>query len=88
MSSKIDWVMKVAVISTAHHPQGWEPDHWILHFKTDDPRDGVIVYIEDLMEPPKWLAELAHTLATEGFGWVRFCLDANVIEGLATFEWE
>lgn len=84
----INWTMSVAVISTAHHPQGWEPDVWTFFFKADDPRDGVVVYIEDLdPDKPEWLRTLATPLLAAGYGWVRFDQDAGVIEGLPTFEW-
>lgn len=89
MSLKLEWEMNIAVISTAHHPQEWKPDHWIFHFKTDDPKDGVIVYIQDLEEDkPEWLRTLAGLLEDEGCGWIRFLPDGPVIEGLPTFEWD
>lgn len=83
------WEMRVAVISTAHHPQGWKPTHRDYFFKTDDEADGVVVYIADLIkEDPVWLRTLAVPLLAGGFDWVRFDRDAEVVEGLPTFKWD
>lgn len=88
MSLNLSWTMSVAVISTAHHPQGWEPDIWLHHFKSDYGDAGVIVYLEDLEDDqPDWLRILAQPLLAAGYGWVRFDPDAEVIEGLPIFEW-
>lgn len=90
MSLKLEWEMKVAVISTTHHPQGWRatPQDYFF-FETDDEADGVIVYIADLIkEDPAWLRDLAVPLLAEGYEWVRFDRGAEVVEGLPTFKWD
>lgn len=85
----ISWTMKVAVISTAHHPQGWRATPQDYFFETGDEADGVIVYIADLIkEDPAWLRDLAVPLLAGGYEWVRFDRDAEVVEGLPTLKWD
>lgn len=82
------WEMKVAVVSTQHHPQGWEPADSDFVFLPREAADGVILCIEDVhSDLPEWQRELALPLVKAGYNFVRFDADGPVLDGLPVHPW-
>lgn len=87
-----DWQMQVSVISTTHMP-GPDPDfgkEYVWAPVNYEAHITFMVLIEDLDEDaPDWLIKLNEVMRNKGFApvWVRFDPDADIIEGLPTFQW-
>lgn len=92
MTSKIDWEMRVAVISDRHMPQGFDPANLDGPVYFDDPMGwAVMVSIDDLdcHNGVEWLKAVKGGLpqCSDGasYNWVRFDPDADVIEGVPVY---
>jgi len=81
------WILNMPVLSTGHLPSETavaEADLYAAPYN-----HGWFVHVDAELEStsPEWYAALARWAAEQGFEWVRFDSDGDIVDELQTWVW-